>query len=358
YNRERWRIASVDPEGGTAELVGVDTDRRVAVDADYLARVNPGDGAPALQHAYAATTYQAQGSTVDRAYVMADPSMDRQEMYVAASRSRGETIFYAIPEVDLEREEFAPRGPGREGLAHIAAAAERDGAHVSAHDEALRSRLEPLSSPDLVRLRDELRSEAGAEQQGERRREDLDERIDHSEELLAGIDAERRDLGEPPRWGRDAKRAHAEACRQLDARESMSREALARHLVERNGLPTAAHDARAEVAAIDHILDRRLDMALAAARVSPGDHLVAELGERPEEGSGRLAWDRAAREVEGYRLRNGVEDLGSALRPEAKDRAERREQIAAERSIEQARRSLGLEPTRAVERGRTMEIGL
>ncbi len=59
---------------------------RVCVDSVYLGRVT-NDGDPALQHAYAATTYQAQGATVDRAYVMADPSMDRQEFYVAASRT-------------------------------------------------------------------------------------------------------------------------------------------------------------------------------------------------------------------------------------------------------------------------------
>jgi conjugative relaxase-like TrwC/TraI family protein len=356
YNRERWQVDAIDSDG--VDLVGVDTDRRVTVGADYLGRENQKDGAPALQHAYAATTYQAQGSTVDRAYVMADPSMDRQELYVAASRSREETWFYATPEVDLEREEYAPHSPGREGLVHIAAAAERDGAQVSAHDQALRSRLEPLSSPDLVRLRDELRSEAGAEAQGERRREDLDERITHSEELLAGVETERRELGEPPQWGRDAKRAHEDACRRLDARESMSRDALARHEAERARLPEIAHDARAEVAAIDRILDRRADMALAAARVSPADHLVAELGERPEEGPGRVAWDRAVREVEGYRDRNGVVDREDALGAEPKDRVRRHEQVTAKRAIEQARHSLGLEQTRAAERSQTIEIGL
>ena len=112
------------------------------------------------------------------------------------------------------------------------------------------------------------------------------------------------------------------------------------------------------MAAIDRILDRRVDLALAAARVSPGANLVAELGERPEEGPKRLAWDRAVREVEGYRLQNGVEDREAALGPEAKDRSERHRQIAAERSIAQARRSLGLEATRVVERGQTIEIGL
>jgi conjugative relaxase-like TrwC/TraI family protein len=358
YNRERWRVVSVDPREAAVELVGIDTARRLCVDADYLERVNPNDGAPALQHAYAATTYQAQGSTVDRAYVMADPSMDRQEIYVAASRSRGKTIFYATPEVDLEREEFAPRAPGREGLAHIAAAAERDGAQVSAHDQALRSRLEPLPSPDLVRLRDELRSEAGAEQHGERRREDLDERIGRSEDLIARIDAERGELGDPPRWGRHAKRAHAEACRELDAREAMSREALRRHLAEREELPTVAHDARAEVAAIDAVLTGRERLALAAACVAPADYLVAELGERPEEGSGRKAWDRAVREVEGFRQRHGLQDRDTALGPEAEDHATRREQERLRRSIGLAQQALGIERTRTTERTRSMEIEL
>jgi conjugative relaxase-like TrwC/TraI family protein len=357
YNRERWRVAAIDAEGRGIELQGVDTDRRPTVDAGYLERENPSDGAPALQHAYAATTYQAQGSTVDRAYVMADPSMDRQELYVAASRSRDETLFYATPEVDLEREEYAPRSAGRDGLAHIAAAAERDGAQSSAHDQALRSRLDRLSSPELVRLRDELRSEAGAEQRAERRREGLDERIAHSEELIAGVEAERRALGEEPRRGR-ARQEHRQALRLLDTREAMSREALARHEAEREELPTVAHDARAEVATIDRILDRREDMALAAARVSPGAYLVAELGERPEDGRERIAWDRAAREVEGYRQRHGIEDPERALGPEAGDRAERREQVTAARSIEQARRSLGLEQTRSVERVQTVEIEL
>jgi conjugative relaxase-like TrwC/TraI family protein len=355
YNRERWEVAAVDAERGV-ELRGVDADRRVTVDADYLGRENPSDGAPALQHAYAATTYQAQGTTVDRAYVMADPSMDRQELYVAASRSREETYFYATPEVDLERAEYAPGQAAREGLSHIAAAAERDGAQVSAHDQALRSRLDGLSAPELVRLRDELRSEAGAEAQAERRREGLDERIARSGELLARVEDDRRALGPEPRRGR-ARQEHRDAVSRLDVREARSRRALDRLEAERDALPAAAHQARAEVAAIDRALDRREAMALAAVRVSPPDYLVAEIGGRPEEGSGRVAWDRAAREVEGYRQRHGLWDRDTALGSEAEDRAVRAEQVAAERSIEAARRELGIEQAPAVERVQAMEIG-
>lgn len=133
-------------------LDGIDTQRRVCVNSVYLGRETE-NGDPALQHAYAATTYQAQGSTVDRAYVMADPSMDPARSFTWLLRAAGRrTWLYATPEVQVEREEFAPGSPvpfAREGLDHIAAAAERDGAQLSAHDEALRSRLGSLSSEEL-----------------------------------------------------------------------------------------------------------------------------------------------------------------------------------------------------------------
>jgi len=354
YNRERWRVEAIDPGGRGVGLSGVDSERRVVVDAGYLSRENPNDGSPALQHAYAATTYQAQGSTVDRAYVMADPSMDRQELYVAASRSKGETFFYATPEVDLAREEYAPHSTAREGLSHIAAAAERDGAQVSAHDQALRSRLGGLSSPDLARLRREVASEAGTEQNAEELRAHLDRRLARGEELLAGIDAERRALGERPRWGRQAKRSHDLAADHLDTRERQVSRGMDGLRPEHDALPPPSHEARAELAAIDAVLDRRVDLALAAARVSPPDHIVAELGERPPEGRERVAWDRAVRAVEGYRDQNGVRDKDTALGP--KDRSWEREQ--AERAIRRAQQELGIERVQRLQREQAMEIEL
>jgi conjugative relaxase-like TrwC/TraI family protein len=359
YNRQRWRIESVDPEAGRVGMVGVDASgRRVVVDADYLGRVNPSDGSPALQHAYAATTYQAQGSTVDRAYVMVDPSMDRQEMYVAASRSKGETWFYATPEIDLERAEYAPVVPGREGLDHIAAAAERDGAQVSAHDLALRTRLEGLSSPELSRLRDELRSEAGAERMAEDRRRAHDERVAETQKRLADLDAERRVLGPEPRRRRE-RQEYREALRRVETRERQFRNSSERRTAsEREELSPVAHDARAEVAAIDAVLDRRRDLALAAARVSPPAYVVAELGERPVEGPERLAWDGAVRVIEGYRQRNGLRDRDTALGPEPTDRAARRERERTRGAMRRAQRELGIERVQRIQRERAMEIEL
>jgi conjugative relaxase-like TrwC/TraI family protein len=356
HNRERWRVEAIDAEGHVA-LAGLDGERRVVVDEDYLARTNPSDGSPALQHAYAATTYQAQGSTVDRAYVMADPSMDRQELYVAASRSREETWFYATPEIDLERAEFAPVSGPREDLSHIVAAAERDGAQVSAHDRALRAMLEEMSSPELDRLADELRSEGWAEDRVERQRESLDARIGSAESALGQIEAERQALGNEPRWGR-ARQEHRDALARIEDREARELRELGRHESARLDLPEVGHEARAEVAAIDTILDRRVDMALVAARISPPDHIVAELGQRPAEGWGQVAWDGAAREIEAYRQRNDVRDRDHAFGPEPKEQAARPERERAQQSIRRAQRELGIERVQAVERTRSLEIEL
>jgi conjugative relaxase-like TrwC/TraI family protein len=151
FNRERWRIAEVDAAERRAVLDGIDRPKRVEIGEDYLARTNPHSDAPALEHAYAVTTYSAQGTTVDRAFVMTDPSMDKQELYVAASRSREETFIYATPEIQAHREEIAPESSHlREGIPHIAEAAERDRAQLAAHDEALRAKFSGLPTEELV----------------------------------------------------------------------------------------------------------------------------------------------------------------------------------------------------------------
>lgn len=63
--------------------------------------------------------------------------MDKQELYVATSRSRAETFIYATPEIRADRVEIAPAEFKDQGeLAHLAEAAERDRAQRAAHDVA------------------------------------------------------------------------------------------------------------------------------------------------------------------------------------------------------------------------------
>jgi len=164
----------------------------VEVEADYLTRTNPHSDAPALEHAYAMTTYSAQGTTADQAFVMVDPSMDKQELYVAASRTRGETFIYATPEIQSHREEIAPMPDrSRDALPHIAEAAQRDRAQLAAHDVALRSQFSGLPTEELVARSEVLRIAANSEAKVERQLRDLRERIERAERQIERYDTQR-----------------------------------------------------------------------------------------------------------------------------------------------------------------------
>jgi conjugative relaxase-like TrwC/TraI family protein len=352
YNRERWRIESVDPGSGAVVLDAIDTQRRVCVDSVYLERVTS-YGDPAIQHAYAATTYQAQGATVDRAYVMADPSMDRQELYVAASRSREETFFYATPEVQPGREEIAPASPHtRQGLEHIAEAAERDGSQSAAHDEALRSSLGQLSTEELTRRRAELRAEAGAERHNEESRQRLAEEIARAERNLDRIAAQAERVGELPR------RQRRPELERLQERADRSSETADRLEAEQRSLASVEHRARAEAAVIDHLLAERQRAELTALRISPPPYIVKELGERPSDLRKRASWDRAAEGIEGYRKQNGVRDRDSALGPHPARGRERARWEAQQRRLRESQRRLGVEQARSREAQRGAERSL
>ncbi len=293
YNRERWKVVEVDPASERLWLVGIDTRGRVCVDSDYLGRLRERDGGPAIEHAYAATTYQAQGATVDTAFVMADPSMDRQEFYVATSRTREETYLYATPEIQFDRDEYALRSPLREGLEHIAEAAERNRAQVSAHDEALRHELGQLPNDDLVRRLHELKSEAGAERHNEDRHLWADAEIErHSEHL--------------EQYRSASHKVHP-------ANEEHALERIAAARAEREQLPEVGHEARAKAAVAEHLLSERERAAATVSRLSPPDYIKRELGERPSDPTKARAWDKAVRGIEGYRVRNGVRDRDNAL---------------------------------------------
>lgn len=342
YNRERWRVAEVEAASGRMWLDGIDTRERVCVDAAYLGRLRERDGGPAIEHAYAATVYQAQGATVDKAFVVADPSMDRQDLYVAVSRSREETRLYATPELQrFDRDEFAPADPFlRDGLEHIAAAAERDGAQVAAFDMALRERFEQMPSPEVAEVVWDLGSEARDEARTEARRQQLEEQIARDEKLIASL-------------GPEPDRLEAGVVRSAQDRIKYNSAELA-------GVGGAAHQARADLAAAEHVLGEREQAAATAARLSPPDYVIAELGERPLDREKAATWDKAVRGIEGYRLGHGIEDRDRAFGPEAKDSPGRHRQERVREATERAQRELELQEQirRAAERAVVQGIEL
>ena len=353
FNRERWRIAEVDAAERRVVLDGIDQAKRVEVGEGYLERANPHSEAPALEHAYAVTTYSAQGTTVDRAFVMADPSMDKQELYVAASRSREETFIYATPEIQAHREEIAPESPHlREGIPHIAEAAERDRSQLAAHEVALRSQFSGLPTEELIARRAALLDAASREVSMERQRSNTQERIEQARERLDGFEARREAVGELP-----CRQRRDEVAR-IDILEARARDVAMRLEAQAHEL-LSGDAARRELAVADRVLGQRRELAITAARISPPKYVKSELGERPSDPAKRKAWDRGVSQIERYRQEHGVKDPSKAFGHEAKRGAERARQEAARRRLLEAQRVLGLgqHSARARQLGRGLSIG-
>ena len=345
YNRERWEVAEVNEAKRSVVLRGLDQARTVEVGADYLARTNR--DAPALQHAYAVTTYSAQGSTVDRAFIAVDASMDKQELYVAASRSREETHIYATPEVQAQREDIAPRSAHlREGIPHIAEAAERDRAQHAAHDVA---EMRALPDAELLRLRRELRPHSDAEGRHAAEIQRTQERIEHIEGTLARIARERARAEEKPR------RERREALPPLEQAERDWRERLAEARAEQQALGTPSRDARPRLQAVEAVMKERDRAALLAAQLRPPAYVVAELGERPTNSRLASTWDKGVGDIERYRREHGVTDRERAFGPKP-GREHEFEHVAhrdATRRLQDRQAQLG----RGREAGRGREIG-
>ena len=296
------------------------------------------------------TTYSAQGTTADQAFVLVDPSMDKQELYVATSRSREETFLYATPEVQGHREEIAPT-PDRsaEALPHLAQAAERDRAQLAAHEVALRSRFSGLPSEELVARSEELGIAASREEQAQRQRDQLGERIERVEGRIEGFDRQRERAQELKRPFRKDELAR------IDRDEGRTHQQLGELRAELRELPVPSGSARRELTVAERVLAERRELAITAARISPPPYIKAELGERPSDPTKRGAWDRGVGEIETYPQRHGVKDRSRAFGGEATRDTDRTRQEQARQQLLQTQRLLGLrqhrEKTRALRRG-------
>lgn len=353
YNRERWQVEAVNVEQGRIVLSGIDQPRTVEVGPDYLSQTTLHGEAPALQHAYAVTTYCAQGSTVDRAYVMADASMDKQEFYVATSRSREETYLYATPEIQAERAEYAPKAPEREAIGHVAEAAGRDRAQTAAHDEALRSELRKLPSEELSARREALRQKASDEFYADQRRADQQPWLERAQRIHDKAVKER-EAAEGLGW-RERRRELPAA---LEREERATEELRARQQVrDRCGPPS--DEARRERGVIRQVLAERAEPAILAARLAPPSYVVKELGERPSDPEKAKAWDKGVRAIESYRSEHGIKDKDNALGHWRESGQDRSAHDRAQDRVREAQRRLERiqQQDRSMQRGREMSHG-
>jgi hypothetical protein len=274
---------------------------------------------------------------VDTAYVMVDPSMDKQEMYVAASRTRDQTYFYAALEIQAERSEYAPTGPECDPIAHVGEAAERDRAQTAAHDEALRAELRKLPRPELESRERELEREASQET---RQADDYTRAQEQAEVAVSAF--------EKARSRREAVEGLGRKERKRELPVAQSQEEMHRHNAERALEKVQAVESATNAARRVHNIARgelaeRDARELLAIRLATPAYVTRELGERPSDPRLARAWDRGVTAIQGYRRDQEITDTERALGERPKAGIDRAAQDTAQRRVREVQRRLGLQ---------------
>ena len=274
--------------------------------------------------------------------------MDKQELYVAASRSREETLIYATPEIGaMGREEYAPASAHERGaLETITGAIGRDRAQSAAHEEALRE-LRRVPTEELLSRREQVWRRAEREQSDQRQYERSLNRIEEAKEMLDTAVVRREAAAAGPKAERERYLPGARAV------EAHNREALDRLLAEASNAQPPGVEARLQALAIEEVLAERRTLAITAARIAPPDYIAKELGERPAERTKQRAWDRGVAEIEGYRQEHRVTDRDSALGAEPQSGFERAGHERQQNRLAEVHRELGHEHHLA----HTIELG-
>lgn len=124
-NGNRWTITKVRPDGSvTVRPAGPGRGESIVLPADYVAQH--------LDLGYAVTSYRAQGMTVDTSHVLVDPSMTRENLYVALTRGRDANLAY----VATDKPDDSHPGDNTEATARsmLFGVLQHGGAELSAHE--------------------------------------------------------------------------------------------------------------------------------------------------------------------------------------------------------------------------------
>jgi conjugative relaxase-like TrwC/TraI family protein len=305
-NRERWEVTGVDTAARTIRLQRVGGDEReVVLGPAYLDRQTP-DGTPALQHAYAITTFGAQGKTFDRAYPLLDPAAALEEQLVAISRGREVANVYAVAAPEFADPDLGPvRRQLSDALHDVRISIEREGGDFAAAEVAARREIEAIEPRRLGAKATEL-AKAIAVAGDPSELEQVRQGIARNEAALVRLRERRENLeamASPPR---------AELSRLSEAEASAARRLRDRHEALENARsttpPTAEEKAmvRLEAALLNERTERAAVREVAAARLGESHLLNGALGPFPEDSGLAATWERAAYKIASYRLRHGV----------------------------------------------------
>lgn len=347
-NGSRGMIEAVTDDGAMDVRLD-DGDRTVHLPAEYV--TGERGGQPFVDHGYAITANGIQGGTTARAYVLGSEEAYREWGYVAFSRHRQELRFYVTAPDVVEHEQLELGVPPVDPLATIMKALGETRAKALGLDAAAQGRFRQV--PD-----DRLLSEAAHLRQvletapATPVRARLDALAASRIEAAADLDraAARRSAAEHELAG--APRRHrpmlAKRLEGYDQAVTQWRNRLAAidaersAIVSRHGDPDAWIATREstlqQLAGVETELLRRARVreaeALRMVTIAPPDHVVAELGPRPDDPTARRAWDAGARAIESYRRRRSVRPDQPGLGDRPTDDHARRAYFAASRRLE------------------------
>ena len=314
------------------------------LDRRYLEKVTP-SREPAIQHAYALTTYSTESKTFDSAFALLDSGISREDFTVAISRTSGTTTAYGVAASELTDADLGPGTREVEDAAHdLRLGAERAAGEYAAIEVGARKRVEAMAPLDLARRRAELekRLTASAERSpAEKRLADLEQRIAAAESRLAAMESEH------------ARQLAAKQLRRLEGERDGLTVEVATETPRRSQLTGTE---RAELALIE---DRLVDLrrrGIAAERSQPSKMIVETLGPRPKDPLHAALWNNGVDAIYGYRQRYGITTTGKdPLGGKPRDAAQRRERRQAELRIARVQKQIGKQRTRSATRA--MRIG-
>jgi conjugative relaxase-like TrwC/TraI family protein len=343
-NRERWEVVGVDRAEHQIWLqrLGVEGEG-VRLDRRYLERLTA-SREPAIQHAYALTTYSTESKTFDSAFALLDSGISREDFVVAISRSSGPTTVYGVAASELTDAELGPGERDLEDPAHdLRYGAERAAGEYAAVEVQARKRIEAMAPLDLAARRAELAGRLVAAQESSPAAERLiaiERRIEGARSRIAHADADRRQMGE-----KQLRRLEAE-------RDQLTVEVAA----EPASRPITPPE-RAELAMIEERLVQLHRRGVAAERLQPSKLIADALGPRPQDPLDAAIWSNGVDAIYGYRFRYGVSTSSSSediFGPKPRSDAQRRDRRDAEMRLARVQKKLGKE--RVLSASREMRI--
>jgi conjugative relaxase-like TrwC/TraI family protein len=360
-NRQRWEVVAVDASETHLKVRALGGEHQtVVLSPRYLGR-RTDNGEPAVQHAYALTTYATESKTFDSAYSLLDAGVSREDFVVAISRAAGPTTVYGVAASELLDADLGPATREVADAAHdIRVGSERVASEFSAVEVPARKEIAKLGPDELAGKRDHLLQKVPAGGQPEAARERLrrhDQRASEMRDRLAAFAEERGLLNSE----HDGERLAA-----IQSAETLARRQLARLDHNRATLASAAraeerHPAaltgteRTELAMIE---DRLLALRRAAAlaeRIQPSRMIVDAIGPRPQHDAGKEAiWNEGLDLVLTFRQLHRVRSEATVFGPRAADPAALAERRAAEARLRQIQHALQVEQSKAVSRSTTI----